>query len=375
MTGQQRRILAVDDSAMNHKIIGKTIGDNFALECAMSGKECLQRIESHPIPDLILLDVTMPEMDGYEVCKRLRQDSRLQHVPVLFLSGRCSVEEKLKGYEVGGDDYITKPFEAEELLIKIRKALDVRENVLRLSQRATTASRVAIKALKETSNIGICLAFLETCFEAQTLDSISRMLFEATKRLGWSTSLQIQDSDQTHTYFDDGVTRELEVALLSKLRGSGEVDFGNRLVLELNHVSLLVKNVPPIGSEEREAIKELAATLLKGVDSRMQALHYERNIEKQRDVLAKVISRTHKLLKATDENFHELMSTSATIIEDMTQELEATLQGLNLDEYQEQLLMQIGRRAVARIAERHKDIIQLDIAFGKMVDDLGRMQV
>ncbi|HET8706617.1 MAG TPA: response regulator, partial [Pseudomonadales bacterium] len=260
MTGQQKRILAVDDSAMNHKIIGKTLGDNFALECAMSGRECLDRIVTYPIPDLILLDVTMPEMDGYEVCKRLRQDSRLQQVPILFLSGRCTVEEKLKGYEVGGDDYITKPFEAEELLIKIRKALDIRENVLRLSQRATTASRVAIKALKETSNIGMCLAFLETCFEAQTPDSIARMLFDTTKRLGWSASLQIQLGEHSQTYFDDGVVRELEVALLTKLRGNGEVDFGNRLVLELNNVSLLVKNVSPIGSEEREAIKELAGT-------------------------------------------------------------------------------------------------------------------
>ena len=120
--GELYTVLAVDDSSLNHKIIEKAVSGHYQFRGVFSGQECLDFV-AKTTPDLILLDVTMSGMDGYETCTELRKLPLLLNVPVLFLSGRCSVEEKLKGYEVGGDDYITKPFSTQELVARIRAVL------------------------------------------------------------------------------------------------------------------------------------------------------------------------------------------------------------------------------------------------------------
>ena len=92
----QNRILSVDDSRTSQNIIAKLVREKYGLYQAYSGKECLDMIISCQ-PDLILLDVEMPELDGYETCEKLRELSYTKHIPILFLSSHCSVEEKVKG--------------------------------------------------------------------------------------------------------------------------------------------------------------------------------------------------------------------------------------------------------------------------------------
>jgi diguanylate cyclase (GGDEF)-like protein len=92
--------------------------DGYRVSTAPSGLEGL-KIAKHEGADLIILDVNMPEMDGYEVCRRLRADHKLQDIPILFLSGRGEAAAKIEGLEIGGDDYIVKPFDFAELKARI----------------------------------------------------------------------------------------------------------------------------------------------------------------------------------------------------------------------------------------------------------------
>jgi CheY-like chemotaxis protein len=116
---QKYKILAVDDDRANLNIISEILFDEYEVKTAESGERALEIIKSYT-PDLILLDIMMPGIDGYEVCRLLRTDSALAHTKILFLSAKEMLEERLRGYKVGGDDYITKPFEEDELLAKIR---------------------------------------------------------------------------------------------------------------------------------------------------------------------------------------------------------------------------------------------------------------
>ncbi len=113
------KILAVDDDLANLNIITEILSDDYDVKTAETGEEALAVVENI-VPDLILLDIMMPGIDGYEVCKRLRSKEALVNTKILFLSAKEMLEERLLGYEVGGDDYITKPFDEEELLAKIR---------------------------------------------------------------------------------------------------------------------------------------------------------------------------------------------------------------------------------------------------------------
>lgn len=130
-------ILLVDDLPDNLRILQSTIGDQgYKVRCAKSGSIALSSVQSDP-PDLILLDVNMPDMDGYEVCRRLKEDRRTRDVPVIFLSAINDVFDKVKAFEVGGADYITKPFQIEEVLIRLRYQLELsaaKQEVRRLNE-------------------------------------------------------------------------------------------------------------------------------------------------------------------------------------------------------------------------------------------------
>ncbi len=113
------KILIVDDNATNIAILEEVLAEHYSLKAAISGEECLA-VAAEFRPDLILLDIMMPGIDGYETCRRIRANADLKNVRIILVSAQVMGSKRLKGYEVGADDYITKPFDTEELLTKIR---------------------------------------------------------------------------------------------------------------------------------------------------------------------------------------------------------------------------------------------------------------
>jgi PAS domain S-box-containing protein len=112
-------IMVVDDQIENSKML-LTYLDNFGFRVliAKNGEEALQRIESAQ-PDILLLDVLMPHMDGFETCRRLKQNDKTRDIPVIFMTALSDTVEKVKGFDIGGVDYITKPFQCEEVLARV----------------------------------------------------------------------------------------------------------------------------------------------------------------------------------------------------------------------------------------------------------------
>jgi C4-dicarboxylate-specific signal transduction histidine kinase len=119
LPSEKQKILVVDDEPRNQRIIAEILEDLVECRMASSGEECLKVVEDFT-PDLILLDIMMPGIDGYEVCKKLKADPKFALLKVILVSGKAMVEERLKGYESSADDYMTKPFVPEELLAKVK---------------------------------------------------------------------------------------------------------------------------------------------------------------------------------------------------------------------------------------------------------------
>ncbi len=116
---KKSKVLIIDDDTTNLSYLTELLGKKYELECAVSGEEGLKTAELFK-PDLILLDIMMPGIDGYEVCVLIRANKELSNIKILFHTAKIQMAEKLKGYRVGGDDYITKPFEDGEVLAKIK---------------------------------------------------------------------------------------------------------------------------------------------------------------------------------------------------------------------------------------------------------------
>jgi DNA-binding response OmpR family regulator len=122
-------VLVVDDEPRNLQLVGILLSDELACDLcfAGSGREALETMES-VTPDLVLLDINMPEMDGYEVCRAIRNAEKTRETPVIFLTAQREPEHIVNGFEAGGTDYVGKPFESRELLARVRVQLELKRS-------------------------------------------------------------------------------------------------------------------------------------------------------------------------------------------------------------------------------------------------------
>ena len=120
-------ILVVDDTPENLRLLSTMLSQRgYAPRCVINGQMALRACNSNP-PDLILLDIMMPEMNGYEVCENLKSDAMTRDIPVIFISAKDEVFDKVNAFAVGGVDYISKPFQFEEVLVRIESHLTLRK--------------------------------------------------------------------------------------------------------------------------------------------------------------------------------------------------------------------------------------------------------
>lgn len=120
------KLVVVDDSESNIDVLMNLLGDDYQVSVAMDGKSAL-RVISQTVPDLVLLDVMMPGMDGYEVCRRLKADNKTKDIPVIFVTAKGEVEDETLGFEIGAVDYITKPISPPVVKARINTHLRLKQ--------------------------------------------------------------------------------------------------------------------------------------------------------------------------------------------------------------------------------------------------------
>ena len=124
-------ILIVDDMSINIKILVELLSDKYDIVIALDGEEALEILEESHV-DLVLLDIMMPNVDGYEVCKKLKQNNKTKNIPIIFITAKVDEDSIEKAYDVGGVDYVTKPFKPKELLARIKVQLDLKQMIQHL---------------------------------------------------------------------------------------------------------------------------------------------------------------------------------------------------------------------------------------------------
>jgi phosphoserine phosphatase RsbU/P len=137
-TDQKKTVLLVDDAPANIQIVNSILKDIYKIRIATSGAKALELAKVAPPPDLILLDVMMPEMDGYEVCTQLKLRSETRDIPVIFLTGQTNVDEETRGFDVGAVDYIHKPFSPAVVKARVQTHLVLRGIREQLAQQLLT---------------------------------------------------------------------------------------------------------------------------------------------------------------------------------------------------------------------------------------------
>jgi len=202
-----QRILVVDDELHHRRLMTSMLAHyGYHSDTASSGREALGKVQES-CPDLIFLDVLMPEMDGFETCRRLRQDPQSAHVPIVIVTGLTDMASRLKGLEAGANDFLTKPFDSSELLVRTKNLLRIKEfedflqeyNGLLESEIATRTTQLqgAMQELRVSKN-RLRHSYLDTisrlttvaeCMDESTAYHVRRIGYYCqlmARALGWS---------------------------------------------------------------------------------------------------------------------------------------------------------------------------------------------
>jgi len=179
---EMQKVLVADDDAVNRDVLGELLKPEYTVLLAKNGAQTLERAMRH-LPDLILLDVMMPDMDGYEVLRRLRADPLTEHISVIFISGLDRPEDEASGLKMGASDYITKPFNQTVVMARVALHLQV------VRQRRMLERLANIDGLTELAN-------------RRRFDEVYELEWQRARRSGRPLSLALLDIDAFKQYND-----------------------------------------------------------------------------------------------------------------------------------------------------------------------------
>ncbi|BAY15268.1 response regulator receiver sensor signal transduction histidine kinase [Anabaenopsis circularis NIES-21] len=190
-------ILIVDDTITNLEIISDALTTaGFIVTTARNGEKALQQIQD-TLPDLILLDVMMPGIDGFETCQKLKTNPLTQDIPVIFMTGISDIETKVKGLNLGAVDYITKPFQKEEVLARIKTHLQLRYLTKTLEQRVSERTAELSQALKDLQ------AYQIQIIQKEKMSALGQLVTGIAHEINNPVSCIHGNLDHTANYFNN----------------------------------------------------------------------------------------------------------------------------------------------------------------------------
>ncbi|MDH5445078.1 MAG: response regulator [Gammaproteobacteria bacterium] len=358
-------ILVVDDDLhMLELLVLHVEGAGYAAIRAENGLEAIQILEKENIKlDAIISDVEMPKLDGYELCSQVRELDKFKELPFVFVSAKTSLEEKLKGYGVGGDEYISKPVDGEEVVLKVKHIIDNKIIHHDMAQQIIESRNAAMQAMNYTSNLGQVLQFMQVTSEVTEFDALADKLFAVTESMGLVVVVQFHTPAGIINYKKNGSVSPLEANVIELARNKGRIfDFESRTIFNDKDFSLLVLNMPVEDSEKYGMMKDVLGSLCDAVESRVKFVS-SNTVLREKDA---TIHTVNSSLQHIDRAYHDVQEASMMAIDEMIQRMEEAMFGFGLSESQEDTVRGIVMYTRNKAAEVFEDGKELYKEFEKI---------
>lgn len=321
-------ILAVDDEPINIEIIEEALERDYQLEFAETGEECIEKLNTLN-PELILLDVNMPGMGGIEACKKIKDNAESTQIPVIFLSALGLPDERVNGYKAGADDYITKPFDADELLAKINLTLASQQEKTTLQQGSNDATSLAMTAMTQASEMGEIMQFTRDSYHCKTLEELANRLLLSLSQIELTATVRMTKYKKDIFFSTSGIVGDREKEAMEYAREGGRfIHFGKRSILNYNNLSVLIKNMPIQDTEKYGRLNDITGMLVEGADARIVGIEILSSF-------SQLISTTREVLGDIEVTHKENEQKNAEILKDLSNSVDWAFINMDLDEEQE----------------------------------------
>lgn len=263
-------ILIIDDDMIVQEILRKVL-HTYIIKTADIGEQGIEMLAEFT-PNLIIMDVSMSGIDGFETCRRIKACDVTADIPVIFHSGAKTLENRLNGYQVGGCDFICKPFNYHELRSKIQQTLNDKRVRDQLAQQVQSAEEVIMDVQDNAAKMHEIGKFLQESLFFRDFDSLTDRFFQVTMSFGVRCSIHIQTQQQIFARTDDGKNRPIDFEIMEMYHQDPNKQrikqFGSgRVLYHWEQIILLVKN---IGDEI-----DNTAILLDGLEAGLKAIEAE----------------------------------------------------------------------------------------------------
>jgi CheY-like chemotaxis protein len=370
MSNDKRRILVVDDVPSDLHMAVSCLKHDYQVIAATKGSDAIDLLNKSKV-DVVLLDVTMPDMDGYQVCVEIRKTNQQQQI--IFLSANDGLDEILKGYDAGGNDYITKPFLPEILLSKITKAVEFTENVERLESEKDNASTAFMTAITSMGDLGGVINFLRSSFKVSQSHELANLFLEALANYDLSGCIQLRSEYGIQNFTNNDDVTPLEKELLSRISNMPDrfVENGRRMFINYPNVSLLIKNMPVDDEVKMGRLRDTLAILSEGTNEK------QISIEKDQTMIAmlELSSKTNlNILRETQEGLsfiktvhEELKHSNLSLMDSTVDSIQSTFINLGLTDQQEVALSRMLQNSLNEAKRLFNESAELEEQIGSIL--------
>ena len=369
---QDAHILVVDDEPLNLDIMQEYLAELYPhIRYAKDGLECLEQLKQQ-IPDVILLDVSMPKLNGYEVCKQIRATPEYENIAIVFVSARGTAEERMLGFKAGGDDYIVKPFEEAELLNKLEKILGYKHSLLDLKEQLSSMQNVAFDAMLGNAEMGYVIQYLTALFNSESIQQLVNATMDLHRTLGLHCCLQIKHNQQYQYFSDRGQVSPLENEIIQLLSNQGRIyRFDNRCQFNFPQINLLIKNMPIDDEVKYGRIIDLLPIAMEGANSFLIGLGLRKSEAEKQQVKAK-IAEIEAIAENISTTLQAVHQASNQALDKLSHTLEDSLPFMALEDDQEALLSDNIDSVVESVKRSLGALTSIEQHIKQMVDVIAR---
>lgn len=270
---EKSTILVVDDDPVMQEIYAACLGRTYRLIAVAGGEDALLAARNER-PDVILLDVEMPPgLDGYETCRHLKEMDATAVIPVIFVSGHDLIEARLRGFDAGGNDYVTKPIDPQELDAKVAHQLRAISAHTSLKQMADYAANTTTTTMTRVSEMAALLKGLRNFNACTDCLSLAEAVLAGLAGFGMQGATQIRSPQGSLTRTHHGEASPLEASVVSHTAGKKRiVQFKSRMSITCDHVSLLANDMPTADPDHCGRLRNYLAMLVEGAEMRTRGI-------------------------------------------------------------------------------------------------------
>ena len=370
---EKASILVVDDDDFMHEMFAEALGKTYRVIPAESGADSLMLAQNEG-PDVVILDVEMPGMDGYETCRRLKKIDAIAGVPVIFVSAHDGIEDRLKGYEAGGEDYITKPFDPQELEAKVAQLLKAVLERAALKKAAHYATSTAMTAMTSMSEMGALLESLKKFNVCSDYKSLAEATLAGLALYDLQGAIQIRSPQETINRNNQGAASPLEVSILKHMEKMERItQYQSKLCITYPCVSLLVHDMPLKDADRCGRLRDHLAMLVEGMEVRIQGIKAVNESRQRGDAIERAVGHFTETLKAIDSAQRQSHIGTRIAFSGLIDKIEKALISVALTESQDKFLAGTFRDGIEEIINAQSSEIDIQDKLTTITSELRSM--